>query len=109
MRVNRDDVLRVAPLEIDIELSFDAAVLKPFAQTGQRFHGGRLRSSPGGLSSIRCFWAGGWPREGAARHELLVLVFEALRPAAATELKVASFTLHGAAGNPAVVEPPGAY
>ena len=41
--------------------------------------------------------------------ELLVLVFEALRPAAATELKLASFTLQGAVGKPVAVEPPGAY
>ena len=58
---------------------------------------------------------GGWRptarllRQAAADAELVVFVFKAIRPAAATELKLASLVLEGTAGKPLELEPPGAY
>jgi hypothetical protein len=48
LRVSPDEVLGVAPVEIDVELSFDAAVLKPVSvKPGKGFTAaGSLIASP---------------------------------------------------------------
>jgi hypothetical protein len=112
LRVGPDEVLGVAPLEIDVELSYDAAVLKPVSvKPGKGFiaAGFAHRVAPGGLISVGASGRLAGPVKARPDTELLVLVFEALRPAAETELKLASFTLQGAVGKPVAVEPPGAY
>jgi hypothetical protein len=87
-------------------------VLKPVSlKPGKGFTaaGFAHRVAPGRLILVGPSGRLAGPVKAPPDSELLVLVFEALRPAAATELKLASFALQGAVGKPLTVEPPGAY
>jgi Cohesin domain len=108
LRVTSDEPLRAAPLE----LSFDSAVLEPVSvQPGKAFEaaGFAHRVVADGSILVGASGRATEPVKAPPDAELVVFVFKAVRPAAATELKLASLVLQGAVGKPLAIEPPGAY
>ena len=108
LRLTADEPLRAVPLE----LSFDSEVLEPVSvEPGKAFAAAGFAHRINAEGSI-VVGASRTPREpvqAAADAELVVFVFKAIRPAAATELKLASLVLEGTAGKPLELEPPCAY
>jgi hypothetical protein len=106
LRVTSGEPLRASPLQVN----FDAEVLEPIAvRPGTLFAEG-FAYRVGAEGSIFIGASGrGRTANVATDAELVVFVFKPIRPAAATELKLASLLLEGAVGKPVAVEPLSAY
>jgi hypothetical protein len=107
LRVTSQEPVRASPLQV----SFDAELLEPVTvRPGKQFaEGFAYRIGPEGSIAVGASGRARDPGHVAADAELVVFVFKAIRPAAATELKLTSLVLQGAVGKAIAVEPLGAY
>ena len=108
LHVTSEEPVRAPPLQV----SFDAALLEPVAvRPGKLFgaEGFAYRVSADGSIFVGASGSKRSPVSVAVDDELVVFEFKALRPAAATELKLAPPSLQGAVGKPIALGRLGVY